>query len=300
MSREKIMENEIVIIQTNQSEINFPSNTVGIDIGSSLTKVAYLEQENELNLLLLPTESNFKKIVAFIVENLNRFKKFNFTGGRGFSLYKKYSKEFESNLFSEFQANSKGLEAIHLINKKKALPNSLIITIGTGTSIILKTESFKHLGGTALGGGLFMGLLKLLFNMNNFREAIKLASKGNRNNVDLKVSDIYDPEDDRVDSIFREFNAASFGKIVDDFDINSAQKADVLNSLINIIGENIGIIAYQMAKNNDIDNIVFCGGFLKDNKVLKRILSLLCRVNNIKATFLKNSEFCGAIGALLI
>jgi len=45
---------------------------------------------------------------------------------------------------------------------------------------------------------------------------------------------------------------------------------------------------------------VFCGGFLKENRILKKVLSLLCKVKNKKAIFLKNSEFCAAIGALLI
>ena len=187
-----------------------------------------------------------------------------------------------------------------MLNKKKDLQDSLIITIGTGTSIILKKRTFKHLGGTALGGGLFMGLIKLLFNFNDFQEAMKLSTKGDRYNVDLKVSDIYEPEDDRVDSIFREFTAASFGKINDYFTMNSVQKEDIINSLINMIGENIGIIACQMAETNDIINLIFCGGFLRNNKVLKKMLSLLCKINNKKAIFLRNSEFCGAIGALLI
>ncbi|MFX0186669.1 MAG: hypothetical protein ACFE8A_02920 [Candidatus Hodarchaeota archaeon] len=268
-------------------------------MGQSLTKIVYLEGDN-LYLNLILTKPNFEEIIEFLDSKKGFYKKFNFTGGKAFNLHNKYSKEVETKLYNEFQANIKGIETLYLLNKEKVLPDSLIITIGTGTSIILKKKSFKHLGGTALGGGLFMGLIKLLFNFNDFPEAMNLSKKGDRYNVDLKVSDIYEPEDDRVDSIFREFTAASFGKINDYFIVNSVQKEDIINSLINMIGENIGIIACQMAETNDIINLIFCGGFLRNNKVLKKMLSLICKVNNKKAIFLKNSEFCGAIGALLI
>ena len=268
-------------------------------MGYSLTKIVYFE-DNNLNLNLMPTKPDLNEIDEFLDSKKDIYKKFNFTGGKAFKLYKKFSKEVEANLFNEFQTNIEGIEALYLLNKKKDLQDSLIISIGTGTSILLTKKPYKHLGGTALGGGLFMGLIKLLFNMNDFQEAIKIATKGNRYNVDLKVSDIYDTEDNRVDRVFREFTAASFGKINDNINLNSVQQSDIINSLICIIGENVGIIACQMAENNDVNNLIFCGGFLRNNMVLKNILSLLCRFYNKKAIFLKYSEFCGAIGALLI
>jgi len=79
------------------------------------------------------------------------------------------------------------------------------------------------LGGSAMGGGFFMGLIKLLFNMDDYFDAIELVRKGNRFNVDLKVADIYDIDDTRVDKLFREFTAASLGKIKKDFDIQKIE-----------------------------------------------------------------------------
>lgn len=145
-----------------------------------------------------------------------------------------------------------------------------------------------------------MGLIRILFNSDNFQEALNLAKKGNRYNVDLKVSDIYAPEDDRVDLLFREFTAASLGKIDLSFTMNNLKKEDFINSIICMIGENIGTMANLMADNNDILSIVFCGGFLKENRLAKKILSLICKINKKKAIFLNNSEFCAAIGALLM
>ena len=277
----------------------FPSSTVGIDIGQSLSKLVYVK-DNELHLSINPTEKNHLKIKEFIESNKNIFSKLNFTGGKSFGLYRQYSGDFNTQLINEFEANVKGVEIFYRIEKNKDFPPSLVVTMGTGTSIVLKKETYEHLGGSAMGGGLFMGLIKALFNINDFQEAIDLAKKGNRYNVDLKVSDIYAPEDDRVDLLFREFTAASLGKIDPNFNMNNLKKEDFINSIICMIGENIGTIANLMAVNNDISSIVFCGGFLRENKVVTKILSLICRVNKNKAIFLKNSEFCAAIGALCL
>ena len=54
-----------------------------------------------------------------------------------------------------------------------------------------------------------------------------------------------------------------------------------------------------MAENNDVDKIIYCGGFVTGNNILRKILTILCRLKQNKAIFLRHSEFCGAIGALL-
>jgi len=290
------MEQNTTKILLEQTQFNIPSDTIGIDIGQSLAKISYLK-DNEI--ILKIGETNFKEIEEFLDENTSKFNKINFTGGKAYKLYKKYSNSISTNLINEFEANIRGLEFLYESYKKKALPPSLIVTLGTGTSLVLKRDKIEHLGGSAMGGGFFMGLIKLLLNMDDFFDAVELVRKGNRFSIDLKVADIYDIEDTRVDKLFREFTAASLGKINKDFEIKSLKKEDLISSLIGIIGENIGTIATLMAENYNLKNIVFCGGFLLENKALKQILSLLCKFKKKKAIFLKNSEYCGAIGALI-
>lgn len=286
-------------INLSDNAIEIPSDKIGIDMGQSLSKIAYLDN-NELILSSFATHTRLTEIKTLLNAKKDQFRMFNFTGGRSFELYTEYSKDFKSNLINEFEANVKGIEFLHTLEKKKDLSRSLIVNMGTGTSVVLKTDTFEHLGGSAMGGGFFMGLIKTIFNIDNFEEAINLAKKGNRYNVDLKVSDIYHLDDKRVDLLFREFTAASLGKINENFNMKSLSQEDFINSIICLIGENLGAIANVMADNNDVTDIVFCGGFLKENKILKKILSLLCKVNRKRGIFLKNSEFCAAIGAVLI
>ncbi len=292
------MEQSTIKILLEQTQFKIPSDTIGIDIGQSLTKIAYLK-DNEIIFKIGAT--NLKGIVDFLDENKSKFNRVNFTGGKAYKLYKKYSNSFSTTLLNEFESNIKGLEFLYEYYKKKAFPPSLIVTLGTGTSIVLKGDKIEHLGGSAMGGGFFMGLINSLFieSSMDFKKAINLANKGNRFKVDLKVGDIYDIEDDRVDKIFREFTAASFGKISKANDFISIKKEDIINSIIGVIGENLGIIATLMAENHKMKNIVFCGGFLIGNKPLKQILSLLCKFKGIKSQFIDNSVFSGALGSLL-
>lgn len=286
-----------IIIDNNITKI--PSDKIGIDMGQSLTKFAYLDGD-DLSLSLFNTQSNLSDIVILLNSFKELFKSFNFTGGRSYELFTKYSKDVNSSLINEFEANMRGIEFLYKLEKDKELPRSLIVCMGTGTSIVLKNNGFQHLGGSALGGGFFMGVIKSVFNLNDFHEVIELAKRGNRYNVDLKVSDIYHPDDKRIDLIFREFTAASLGKINENFKIQSLNKEDFINSIICLIGENLGTIANAIADSHSVKNIVFCGGLLRENRILKKILSLLCKVNNKNGIFLKNSEFCAAIGALLV
>ena len=287
------------IINIDNLNIKIPADTIGVDMGQTLSKIAYLNGDT-LQLSYYLTQSDLTSLKIALESNVKQFKKINFTGGKSFNLYQHYSKIVETKLINEFEANVKGIEILHLLEKKKELSPSLIVTIGTGTSMVSKKDSVEHLGGTALGGGFLMGLIKILFNLDDFQDVLNLAKKGTRYNVDLKVSDIYAPEDDRVDLLFREFTAASLGKIDLNFDINNLSKEDVINSIICMIAENISTMANLMAENYDISSIIFCGGFLKENRLAKKILALICKVNKKTAVFLKNSEYCAAIGALLI
>ena len=289
------MENSITKISLDKVSIHIPNNTIGIDMGQTLTKIAFVD-ENALKLLIIPTQTDFQEIRDFLTTKKDHYKKFIFTGGKAFNLKNEFSKKVESILLNEFEANSKGIETLHELDKKKKLPPSLVVSIGTGTSIVLKKETYRHLGGTALGGGFFMGLLKLIYNEIDYKTAMDAAIKGDRYGIDLKVSDIYDANDNRVDNIFREFTAASFGKVKD---TKSIKKEDLIHSVISLIAENIGMIASFLADKEEVKNIVFCGGFTIDNKILRKAISRICIFQQKKALFLKNAEYMGAIGALL-
>lgn len=287
-------------LQDDAKLTNILQNVIGIDIGQSLTKISY-RHKNGLHLLIHPTLEEYGYINKYIIDNHLTDMKLNITGGKAYYYQKQISQNYDSTIFNEFEANVKGIDILFNLQKSKNLPESLIISIGTGSSIVLKeVNSFEHIGGSALGGGFFMAIIKLLYNITNFNEAIQLAQKGNRYKVDLKVADIYSPEDQRINAIFREFTAASLGKINSRGKIENHNEEDLLNSLVCMIGENIGTIAVEKAKYHNVKYLIFCGGFVSNNKPLKQILTLLCSINKKKALFLDHSIFAGSIGAIYL
>ncbi|MHA1670114.1 MAG: hypothetical protein ACTSV5_05990 [Promethearchaeota archaeon] len=293
----KIFINYSIKLQDQASLSTLPKNVIGIDLGQSLTKIAYFNKD-DLNLLIHPAQDDYDYINKYLIDNNLTEMILNLTGGKAYYYQKQLSQNYNSTIFNEFEANVNGIEILYNLKKSKNLPKALIITIGTGSSMILKKESFEHIGGSALGGGFFMALVKLLFNITSYDEVIGLAQQGNRYKVDLKVDDIYSPEDPRVSAIFREFTAASLGKINSKGKIQNYNKQDLIISLICMIGENIGTIAVEKAKNHDVKYLIFCGGFVSNNKPLKQVLTLLCTINKKKAMFLNHSIFAGAIGVL--
>ena len=273
-----------------------PKNILGIDIGQTLTKFAYVDT-NELLLVVKPTVPTIDETINIMLKK--NFNRIHFTGGRAFNIFEKYSEKYDSILLDEFMANVKGIDFLYNLKKKQEDSAVLIVSIGTGTSVVLKNKSFEHLGGSAMGGGMFMGLIKLLYNLDDYNTIIQLATKGNRYNVDLKVSDIYVDDDSRIKDYFRAFTAASLGKINDDRFTSPLAQEDIIHSILCIIGENIGMTATLFAELHKISKIIFCGGLLRNNKILKNLLKLIAKSRNKSAIFLKDSEFAGAIGALM-
>jgi len=279
-------------------EYKVPKNIIGIDIGQTLTKCAYLKND-EILLLIKPTNDTITDIIKEIKSSKVDINAIHFTGGKAYNIYKDYEKEYESIILDEFEANINGMNFLYKLRKKKDFLNSLVVSIGTGTSIVLKRKYIQHLGGSAMGGGMFMAIIKLLYNLDDYNTIMDLANKGDRYNVDLKVSDIYAEEDARIKDYFRAFTAASLGKIYASSDIAVLRKEDVVTSFLGIIGENIGLIATLFAEIHNVPEIIFCGSLLMNNKILKNLLTLMTKSKKKDAIFLKNSEFAGALGALV-
>ena len=287
-------------MQTNRIEIPLkgkwiPSNIVGVDMGHSLTKIAYKEGDSLiLTSCSTPTES--ENLENKFLDFLEKENQIILTGGKAFHLFNSLQGKGEVLLLREFHANGMGSHYMLNFQPESFFKGQVVVCIGTGTSIVsfIPQESkAEHLGGTALGGGFFMGFVKSLFLIDDYQEAIGCAKSGDRFNVDLKVSDIYEDKDPRVDPIFREVTAASLGKLV-----ATPRKEDLIQSIMWAIGENIATIACAFAEQIDLETVIFMGGFLKINRLLKRALKIVCSYNKKKAVFMKYPEFVGAFGAL--
>jgi type II pantothenate kinase len=293
----EILAKESINLDSENKTAQLSKKILGVDIGQTLTKFAYIH-DNDIILHLQSTKDNIDNILGQIISE-EKIKVVHFTGGKAYAFYKIYDKRIETTILDEFNANINGVDFLYKLRKKREPLSSLIVTVGTGTSIVLKNASFEHLGGSAMGGGMFMGLMKLIYGLNDYKKIIQLANKGNRYNIDLKVSDIYAEDDPRIEDFFRAFTASSLGKINNIQNLVDVRKEDIIHSILGIIAENIGLIATLFASLHKVNEIIFCGGLLIDNKILKNLLKLIVKSKGINAVFLKNSEYAGALGALI-
>ncbi|GLB60871.1 type II pantothenate kinase [Cytobacillus sp. NCCP-133] len=261
---------------------------IGIDAGGTLLKMVYGEKGrfhyktfSTHELQALTGWLNITIPVASIA----------LTGGRSASLKKDYFPD--ASIISEFEANCEG--AAFLMKGAGIWKDPyLLINIGTGTSIYMnKGTSYSRLLGSGIGGGTFMGLGKLLTGVNDFAELVSLAAKGDNKETDLLVKDIYFPSKPPIGG---SLTASNFGKSKLNENVSNEDK---MSSLTNMIAETIVLLSMQAAALHQVHDLVYIGGTLKSNNLLKSRLEHYTRMLNLSPNFLPNGEYSGAVGAFM-
>lgn len=179
----------------------------------------------------------------------------------------------------------------------------LVVNIGSGVSMlaVYGPENYKRVTGTSLGGATFLGLCCLLTGCDTFEEAIALAAKGNSNNVDKLVQDIYGGD-------YPKFNlkgdtvASSFGRMISKERRAKASKDDLARATLVTITNNIGSIARMCAVNENMERVVFVGNFLRVNTISMKLLAYAMEFwskGTLRALFLEHEGYFGAVGCLM-
>lgn len=204
----------------------------------------------------------------------------------------------------------------------------MLVNIGSGVSI-LKVNSpaqFTRVGGSSLGGGTLWGLLSLITGARTYDEMLSWAHQGDNTNVDMLVGDIYGTDYGKIG--LKSTNiASSFGKVfqrnsniqhtdehypppshtsTSDIAVRSRDRtfnnADISQSLLYAISNNVGQIAYLQAKVHNVQNIYFGGSYIRGHLTTMNTLSYAINFwseGNKQAFFLKHEGYLGAMGAFL-
>ena len=154
----------------------------------------------------------------------------------------------------------------------------LVVTIGTGVSILRVDgpRQYERVSGSTIGGGTYWGLMRLLTDVEDFDDVLKLAEKGDPSKVDMLVGDIYGKKSDALEKLGLPSNlvASSFGKLAAKEDPAAGlNQEDLARALLLMITNNIGQVAYLNAKLSGTSRIYFVGNFLRHNKISQRRLS---------------------------
>ncbi|KAI9495981.1 pantothenate kinase [Zychaea mexicana] len=182
----------------------------------------------------------------------------------------------------------------------------MLVNIGSGVSILKVTgpDQFTRISGTSLGGGTLWGLLSLLTDAHHFDDMLELSQTGDNRNVDLMVGDIYGSDYGRL-GLKSSRIASSFGKVFKKGvrqSPGSFSSADISKSLLFMVSNNIGQIAYLNAQQHGLKRIYFGGFFIRGHPITMNTLSYAIDFwsgGEMKALFLRHEGHLGATGAFL-
>ncbi|MFY0742330.1 type II pantothenate kinase [Solibacillus silvestris] len=266
---------------------------IGIDTGGTLTKLAYLDERQELKLTVFP--SNEMYLVKEWLENHPQVEEIGLTGGRTEQLLDVLKTMKSIEYIVEFEATLKGVR--YLLEKEgHTIDQSIITNIGTGTSIhYMDGNTHARVGGTGVGGGTLIGLSTIMTGISDFDEIKANAFKGKREGIDLLVKDIYQGMDTPIDG---NLTASNFGK-VGITDQREFEQNNVLATTQGLIGEVISTLSIQLAVQHETEHIVYIGSTLIDNEQLVKVIEHYTILKKHKPIFLEDCGFSGAIGALL-
>jgi type II pantothenate kinase len=264
--------------------------TAGLDVGTSLVKLALPRPPHAFELRLYPRAALDEACRFLRSEGVARL---GATGGGGRAI----ARGFDGVVVDEFEAWRRGAAALLSGLQGGAAPRYLLVSIGTGTSMLLVDGlQVKRVGGTALGGGTLMGLCTQLAGTESFEEVVALAARGDRNAVDLLVSDVY-PDGDGA--LLGAVTAAHFGKLA----LGGAGReppdpADLVQAVLAMVGQNVGLLSMAIAAAADVGRVVYGGSTLRHNPLLAGTLEIVTRALGREPVLLTHGEFAGALGAL--
>eukprot|EP00929_Paragymnodinium_shiwhaense_P060252 TRINITY_DN30112_c0_g1_i1.p1 TRINITY_DN30112_c0_g1~~TRINITY_DN30112_c0_g1_i1.p1 ORF type:complete len:559 (+),score=96.66 TRINITY_DN30112_c0_g1_i1:152-1828(+) len=188
----------------------------------------------------------------------------------------------------------------------------LIVNMGTGVSILKvnseKEGDFVRIGGTACGGGTFLGLARALTSARTFEEALHLAEAGDAGRCDLLVQDIYGEKGSAHLGLPGSLTASNFGRLSEatghdrnDHDPSVApSEHDLVLSLLQMVTQQSVLLSSAHAKQAGcVDRVFFVGGFVdQDNYLARTTIAKNFRSIGGCAYFLKHSDYLGALGSL--
>ncbi|MEG0260895.1 MAG: type II pantothenate kinase [Lysinibacillus sp.] len=265
---------------------------IGIDTGGTLTKIAYLDENNELILSTFPS-NDLQAVKDWIINNPD-IEDVGVTGGRTEQLLDVIKTMKSIHYIVEFEATLKG---VHYLLKKEGhhFERCMITNIGTGTSIhYMEGNMNVRVGGTGVGGGTLIGLSALTTGITDYNEICKKAMKGNREEVDLLVRDIYQGMDTPIDG---HLTASNFGKVGITEDVKQPAE-DIIATVQGLVGEVITTLSIQYAEEKSAQHIVYIGSTLNHNVHLTNVIANYTRKKKHTPVFINDHGFSGAVGAL--
>ena len=167
----------------------------------------------------------------------------------------------------------------------------LIMNIGTGTVFVYTDgEKAVHTGGSGLGGGTLLGLSRKMLNETDVCRISALAETGDLKNIDLMMGDVYNMD---FSFLPPDASAANFGKVKTD-----ASGGDIALGLLTTIYQVLGVMAVFAAAGKNCTNIIVTGA-LAELVQAKQVLPRVGSLYGVTFIFPEDAVYATALGSAL-
>jgi type II pantothenate kinase len=264
---------------------------IGIDVGISTTKIVGLENMEVVAPMRItaedPVTSLYGAFGKYLYENhidLKDIEEVVLTGvGSAYIENPVYG--LPTKKVDEFIADGLGAQF------ESGLKNILVVSMGTGTSLVVCDEKgIRHIGGISIGGGTLAGLSRIMLQTSGIRQVSSFAKQGDISNVNLMIGDI---SAHPLPGLPMDVTASLFGKAKTD-----ASKEDIAVGLIHTVLQSIGSAAVLSMLNSPIRDFVLIGN-LSLLPQCSDVFPMMENLYNVHFIIPKYSQFCTAIGAAL-
>ncbi|MCL2707623.1 MAG: pantothenate kinase [Defluviitaleaceae bacterium] len=265
---------------------------LGIDVGGSTTKiVGYSDEGRRLGMMqveaadrLTSAYGAFGKFISAHGLHMSDVTQIVLTGvGAAHLASGMY--DIPTRRVDEFIANGLGGLAL------ASLDEAIVVSMGTGTFIVKASGGkITHLGGSGVGGGTLMNLCSRFAGANGIDSIASLAAQGDLSKVDLTIGDI---SQELIGSMPPSTTVSNFGNFSD-----SANGADIVLGLINMMFEIIGMMAIFAARNDPVKDIVLTGSLTVIPQAA-RVFEILQSLHPVRFHTPDGAIYATAVGAAL-
>lgn len=243
-------------------------STLGFDAGGTFLKFGSMEKVH-----LLPLPYTKELLTNLLTPDIQRI---ILTGAGSKTIVKWFqevtgiSSNVNFQVYNEFMAT--GLGGAFLADVQECI----VVNIGSGTPILYvnsKINHVDHIAGTGLGSASLVGLAHFILNISDLEKIADLALRGDPNNVNLLVGDLYDHSKEDL-GLPSDITASNFGKYQDWRNVKTKpNNSDLLAGLHVLVAETISVIASQSSKAYTSGlPIVLTGGGTMNRALVKYLL----------------------------
>jgi type II pantothenate kinase len=134
---------------------------------------------------------------------------------------------------------------------------ALVVSCGTGTAMVLADAPagiYRHVSGTAVGGGTLIGLAHALLDERDTTRLAELAADGDASGVDTTLGEVLGGG---VGNLPPEATAVNFGRLA--HLANPPAASDVAAGLMTMVAQVIALIAINSARAHHLERVVAIG-----------------------------------------